>query len=66
MRLTFLNLVLRQVFQTFDRDGSGSINAREMDTVLKKLNVNLSRGQLERMMREADLNSKIQVLFKLC
>lgn len=50
--------VLRQVFQAIDKDGGGSINAREMDQVLLKLNVNLSRSQLEKMMRDADLNSK--------
>ena len=50
--------MLRQVFQYFDKDNSGSINASEMDKVLSKLNVSLSRDQLERMMRECDINSK--------
>jgi Ca2+-binding EF-hand superfamily protein len=50
--------VLRQVFNYFDNDGSGSINAKEMDKVLSKLNVNLSRSQLEKMMRDCDLDSK--------
>ncbi len=50
--------MLRQVFNYFDNDGSGSINAKEMDKVLSKLNVNLSRSQLEKMMRDCDLDSK--------
>jgi Ca2+-binding EF-hand superfamily protein len=50
-------LVLRQVFQYFDKDNSGSINASEMDKVLSKLNVNLSQSQLEKMMKDCDLNS---------
>ena len=49
--------MLRQVFQYFDKDNSGSINASEMDKVLSKLNVSLSRDQLERMMKECDINS---------
>ncbi len=51
--------VLRQVFEQIDEDGGGSINAREMDKVLAKLNVKLSKSQLEKMMRDADLNSRI-------
>lgn len=50
--------VLRQVFEQIDEDGGGSINAREMDKVLAKLNVKLSKSQLEKMMRDADLNSR--------
>jgi Ca2+-binding EF-hand superfamily protein len=50
--------VLRQVFEQIDEDGGGSINAREMDKVLAKLNVKLSKSQLEIMMRDADLNSR--------
>jgi len=51
--------VLRQVFEQIDEDGGGTINAREMDKVLAKLNVKLSQSQLEKMMRDADLNSNI-------
>ncbi len=50
--------VLRQVFQQIDVDGSGQINAREMDTILKRLNIKLSRNQVEKMMRDANLDCK--------
>jgi Ca2+-binding EF-hand superfamily protein len=49
---------LQEVFQYADQDASGSINAREMNSILQKLNVNMSRAQLEKMMRNADLDRK--------
>lgn len=55
--------VLRQVFQHFDSDNSGSINAREMDKVLLRLNVNLSKSQLEKLLRDADLNFSSDIGF---
>ena len=50
--------VLQEVFQYADQDASGTINGREMQRILEKLNVKMSRSQLEKLMRDADLDSK--------
>ncbi len=51
--------VLQEVFEYADRDQSGSINGSEMQSILAKLNVNMSRSQLEQLMRSADLDRKL-------
>lgn len=47
-------LVLRQVFDYFDADKSGSINSRELDNILRRLNVNLSTESYNELLREFD------------
>jgi len=48
--------ILRQVFIYFDADKSGTINVREIDRILEKLNVKLSRDAYSKLMRDVDRN----------
>ena len=41
---------LRQVFTDFDTDGSGSISSDELESVAKRLNINLEKEQLDALM----------------
>jgi hypothetical protein len=50
--------VLRQVFNYFDRDGSGTINSFELDNVLNRLNIKLSPDAYRQIMKEADRDGK--------
>ena len=50
--------VLRQVFDYFDNDKSGSINIREMDQILKKLDIKLSQDGYNQLMKEFDRDGK--------
>lgn len=45
---------LRQAFNIFDRDGSGTINAEELKQVMKALGEDLSEVEIDEMIREAD------------
>ena len=46
--------VLRQVFDYFDNDKSGTINSREMDQILKRLDIRLSNEAYNELLREFD------------
>jgi Ca2+-binding EF-hand superfamily protein len=46
----------RQMFETFDQNGSGTIEASELNEVMRALGLNLSAAELSRMAREADRN----------
>ena len=54
MCLKLFSAVLRQVFDHFDADKSGMISISELDKVLAKLNVKLSKEQLQKLMRDSD------------
>ena len=43
---------LRAVFDIFDKDGSGSISADELEWVTRRLNINLEKEQLDALMLE--------------
>jgi Ca2+-binding EF-hand superfamily protein len=49
---------LRQIFDHFDTDKSGRINSSELEKVLEKLNVKLSREAYEQILNEGDRDSK--------
>lgn len=46
------------MFDFFDNDKSGSINIREMDQVLKKLDIKLSQDGYNQLMKEFDRDGK--------
>jgi calmodulin len=45
---------LRQAFQVFDQDGSGTISAEEIAKVMKSLGEDLTDAEIEEMVRMAD------------
>ncbi|KAL1305385.1 hypothetical protein AAFC00_002278 [Neodothiora populina] len=47
---------LREAFNIFDRDGSGTINAEELRQVMKALGEDLSKTEIDEMIKEADKN----------
>ncbi len=49
------------MFDHFDKDKTGQIDASEMDAVLLKLGVKLSKDAFEKMLKDADMDSKIKM-----
>ena len=58
--------VLRQVFDYFDKDKTGQIDASEMDAVLLKLGVKLSKEAFDKMLKDADLDSNYIIIIIKC
>jgi len=56
--------ILRQVFIYFDADKSGTINVSEIDRILAKLNVKLSRDAYSQLMRNVDRNGSRDLDFE--
>lgn len=48
--------VIRSAFRTFDKDGNGFIDEKELRVAMKKLGECLSDKELEDMMRQADVD----------
>ncbi|KAK3988877.1 hypothetical protein QBC44DRAFT_350941 [Cladorrhinum sp. PSN332] len=46
----------REVFEIFDKDGTGDITAAELGQVMRELGLNPSTEELEDIVNEADLN----------
>lgn len=55
--------ILRQVFDYFDSNKSGSINSSEMDKILGRLNVNLSKETYGELLREFDRDASRDIDF---
>ena len=55
---------LRRAFQTFDTDGDGSIDAKELVNVLSSGNQSFTREEAEEMIRVADINNDGKVDFE--
>ena len=53
----------REAFNTFDTDGSGSIDAQEMRSLLEAIGVNPSEEELFRFMSEVDLDGTGEIEF---
>ncbi|CAI2374083.1 unnamed protein product [Moneuplotes crassus] len=53
---------LREVFNTFDRDGNGSIDAEEIQKVIQELGLDAKSSEIENLISEADKdgNGKIE------
>lgn len=48
--------VIRSAFKTFDKDGNGMIDAKELRIAMKKLGECLTDQELDDMMRQADVD----------
>lgn len=55
---------LRDAFKVFDEDGSGAIDAKELQEIMKKLGQNLSDEELNAMMTEVDLDGNGVISFQ--
>jgi calmodulin len=55
---------LKQAFQIFDEDGSGEISAEELAHIMKKLGENITKEDVEFMIKSIDLNSDGQIDFE--
>ena len=62
--MTTSSLKLKQTFDIFDRDGSGSIETEELSKVLEALGQKITESQLEEMVNELDLNRDGQIDFE--
>ncbi|CAF1156531.1 unnamed protein product [Rotaria sp. Silwood1] len=54
---------LRDAFDIFDSDKSGKISEKELEKVLKALNINVSGNQLKKLVNEMDTNKSGQIEF---
>lgn len=64
-RLTKTQLMeIRQVFDIFDKDGSGTINTREMKQVFKALEIEASENEIQKMINQMDQDGNGEVDFE--
>ncbi|KAF8901167.1 hypothetical protein CPB84DRAFT_1777928 [Gymnopilus junonius] len=54
---------LRQAFDVFDKDGSGSISIGELKSVMESLGEKLTQEELQLMIDEADLDGDHEISF---
>ena len=54
---------MRKMFDRFDQDGSGSVDASELNEVMRGLGKHLSEAELSRMVSEADKNGDGEIDF---
>ncbi|GME33186.1 Calmodulin [Neofusicoccum parvum] len=47
---------IREIFNVFDRDGSGTINSSELRHVMKAIGENLTDDEIDDLIREADVD----------
>eukprot|EP00483_Globobulimina_turgida_P000555 UN00555 len=55
---------LKQAFQIFDGDGSGEIDSNELSTIMNALGENLSKQDIEFMIKSIDIDSNGAIDFK--
>jgi Ca2+-binding EF-hand superfamily protein len=53
---------LKEIFDHFDADQTGRINSSELEKVLEKLNVKLSKEAYDQILKEGDRDSKIYLI----
>ena len=46
----------KEAFSLFDKDGDGTINIKELKTVMKSLNQNYSDDEIKNMIDNVDIN----------
>ena len=56
-------LELKGVFEMFDVDGSGAIDAKELKQVMQNLGMNPTEEEVNRMMQEADEDDSGEIEF---
>ena len=49
---------MRRVFDAFDIDRTGRINSSELEKLLERLNIKLSKDALEQILKEGDKDCK--------
>merc|ERR1712244_16275 len=49
---------LRKAFKVMDADGDGKISGNDLQTILKKLGINIGDGEIEEMIKVADKNGE--------
>ncbi|KAK4184086.1 hypothetical protein QBC35DRAFT_442116 [Podospora australis] len=54
----------KDVFEIFDKDGTGDITAQELGDVMRELGLNPSKEELEDIVNEADLNKDGVISFE--
>lgn len=47
---------IREIFNVFDRDGSGTINSSELRHVMKAIGENLTDAEIDDLIKEADVD----------
>lgn len=57
------NLKLKQIFDIFDRDGSGSIQTQELESVLETLGIGIKKAELKQILNELDTNRDGEIDF---
>jgi|GEM_PF-2234637 len=62
--MTTSNIKLKQTFDIFDRDGSGSIETEELSKVLEALGQKVTESQLEEIVNALDSNGDGQINFE--
>jgi len=55
---------MREAFNVFDKDGSGTISTSELKSVMKSLNEDLNDEQIKEMIKEADVDGDGEVNFE--
>ena len=56
-------LVLRSVFDHFDKNRNGRLSVSEFDKVLAQLNIKLTREQFANLLRDADRDGQFIIFF---
>ena len=54
---------MQEIFNYFDADKTGRINSSELEKVLAKLNVKLSKQAYDQILKEGDKDCNIQKFF---
>lgn len=55
---------IREQFQFFDRDGNGKVSKKELKKALRELNENISKTDLKRMIKDADVDGDGEIDFE--
>jgi Ca2+-binding EF-hand superfamily protein len=55
---------IRQVFESIDKDNSGSIDAAEFEAAIKESNLEISHDEVVAKIKEADKNNDNKVSFE--
>ena len=54
----------KEAFQIFDKDGDGSINTKELGSVMRSLGQNLSEEEIQKMIEEVDKDDSGTIDFR--
>jgi len=55
---------VRQAFRMFDRDGSGTVSARELRRIMTVFGEQLAEDEVDEMMRDADLDGDGEINYE--